>query len=248
MIMLSKQAYVLVLFEALIVLVVVVAFILSRPDNFCTDTTTTGIPQEECEALVAIIDTNPNFTAWTDEYPTPISNTPCAWAGVVCENGHVWELDLSSNQLTTLPPEIGQITNLFDLYLGYNQLSELPPEISKLVSLRTLDLRDNLLTMLPPEITGLINLFWFNLDDNQLSELPQDIGRLIFLRELSLRNNQLTTLPEGIASLNRLGYTYSGMPGFNLCGNPLEIDDPQLLAFISERDEYWDQECVMPAG
>ena len=38
-------------------------------------------------------------------------------------------LDLSYSQLTILPPEIGQLTNLSELNLTYNQLTNLPPEI-----------------------------------------------------------------------------------------------------------------------
>ncbi len=38
-------------------------------------------------------------------------------------------LDLSKNQLTALPPEIGKLTDLQRLYLNSNQLPEIPPEI-----------------------------------------------------------------------------------------------------------------------
>jgi len=39
------------------------------------------------------------------------------------------KLNLSCNQLTTLPPEIGLLTQLQNLHLSYNQLTTLPPEI-----------------------------------------------------------------------------------------------------------------------
>src|SRR5256885_427368 len=60
------------------------------------------------------------------------------------------ELDLSGNQLTSLPPEIAKLTNLTSLDLSYNQLTSLPPEIAKLTNLTSLDLRENQLPT-PPE-------------------------------------------------------------------------------------------------
>ena len=41
-------------------------------------------------------------------------------------------LDLSNNQLTTLPEAIAQLSNLNVLYLGNNQLTRLPEAIAQL--------------------------------------------------------------------------------------------------------------------
>ncbi|WP_368665331.1 leucine-rich repeat domain-containing protein [Neochlamydia sp. EPS4] len=42
---------------------------------------------------------------------------------------------LSSNQLTSLHAEIGQLSRLRQLYLSYNQLTALPAEIGQLPQL-----------------------------------------------------------------------------------------------------------------
>ncbi|MFN6473698.1 MAG: leucine-rich repeat domain-containing protein [Nostoc sp. SerVER01] len=42
------------------------------------------------------------------------------------------ELDLSNNQLSSLPPKICQLSSLTRLDLSNNQLSSLPPEICQL--------------------------------------------------------------------------------------------------------------------
>ena len=44
-------------------------------------------------------------------------------------------LDLSGNQLTSVPAEIGQLTSLEELGLGGNQLTSLPAEIGQLTAL-----------------------------------------------------------------------------------------------------------------
>ncbi len=48
--------------------------------------------------------------------------------------------------LLTLPPEIGQLTNLTWLYLEGNQLTTLPPEIGKLTKLTELQIEKNSVT------------------------------------------------------------------------------------------------------
>ena len=98
-------------------------------------------------------------------------------------------VDLSFNELTTLPKEIGNLKNLEWLFLGNNQLTTLPPEIWKLTNLRMLALRGNKLTNLLPKIGRLKNLKRLNLYYNQLTTLPPEIGKLKNLKDLDLRGN-----------------------------------------------------------
>ncbi|HEY9672282.1 MAG TPA: leucine-rich repeat domain-containing protein [Waterburya sp.] len=57
-----------------------------------------------------------------------------------------------SNQLQSLPVEIGNFTNLIQLHLRNNRLTVLPKEICSLTNLIQLSLRGNQLTSPPPEI------------------------------------------------------------------------------------------------
>jgi Leucine-rich repeat (LRR) protein len=59
---------------------------------------------------------------------------------------------LSSNQLTVLPREFGNLTNLTWLSLSHNQLTTLPKEFGNLTNLIELSLENNPLTSPPPEI------------------------------------------------------------------------------------------------
>jgi hypothetical protein len=65
--------------------------------------------------------------------------------------------DLSNREITALPPQIAQLTSLWDLRLDSNQLTALPPEIAQLTSLQMLILAGNRLTALPREIADLLS-------------------------------------------------------------------------------------------
>jgi len=56
------------------------------------------------------------------------------------------ELNLTNNELTQIPPEIGQLQQLHSLFLFNNKLTQIPPEIGQLQQLRTLSLSYNQLT------------------------------------------------------------------------------------------------------
>ena len=78
-------------------------------------TTQSDIPQAECEALVAIYDSNPggNFgSGWMED-----GVSPCDWDGIFCTGSVVTTLGLSNHQLMTVPLEIGNLSNLQWLYL-----------------------------------------------------------------------------------------------------------------------------------
>ena len=137
---------------------------------------------------------------------------------------HLQTLDLRYNQLNALPPEIGQLTRLQTLDLRCNQLKELPPEIGQLTHLQTLDLSSNHLSALPSEIGQLIHLQTLNLSSNQLSALPSEIGQLTHLQTLDLSSNHLSALPPGIGPLTRL-------QTLNLSYNELSALPPEIGQF-----------------
>ena len=89
------------------------------------------------------------------------------------------KLNLENNQLTgSIPPEIGNLTNLRYLNLSQNQLTgSIPPEIGNLTNLTGLYLNDNGLTgLIPSEIGNLTNLKYLRLFHNQLTgEIPESI-------------------------------------------------------------------------
>ncbi|MDY7005815.1 MAG: COR domain-containing protein, partial [Cyanobacteriota bacterium] len=107
--------------------------------------------------------------------------------------------DLDSNQLTTLPESITQLTNLTQLDLHGNKLTTLPESITQLTNLTRLGLHGNKLTTLPESISQLTNLTRLDLYDNQLTTLPESISQLTNLTRLYLSDNPLETPPIEIA-------------------------------------------------
>ncbi|MCJ8738806.1 hypothetical protein PDJAM_G00039970 [Pangasius djambal] len=82
------------------------------------------------------------------------------------------ELDLSLCNLTDVPvkelPEFCTLTHLVKVDLSKNQLVSLPEEIGHLYSLQHLDLYNNKLTTLPLSFCQLRSLRWLDLKDNPL--------------------------------------------------------------------------------
>jgi hypothetical protein len=136
-------------------------------------------------------------------------------------------LDLSCNQLTNLPAEIGQLHSLTKLFVSYNQLTSLPAEIGQLHSLTSLSLGKNQLTNLPAEILELHSLTSLSVHANKLTNLPAEIGQLHSLTSLSLSENQLTNLPDEIGQLHSLGW-------LDLTGNPIQ----DLSALANHPSQY----------
>ena len=175
----------------------------------------------------------PNWR-WSDNWGTdaPLDQ----WYGVsVDENGHVFELWLFENHMSgSIPPELGNLTNLTQFNFGVNDLSgeipgelgnlinldwlkidrnrlsgPIPPELGRLVNLQSIDLSENQLSgSIPAELGNLANLQYLGLYDNQLSgPIPPELGNLTDLNRLDLENNQLSgPIPEELGNLANLHY------------------------------------------
>jgi internalin A len=113
-------------------------------------------------------------------------------------------LDLSGNQLTSLPESIGALSNLRVLDLRNNRLKRLSAAIGQLTNLQELYLYDNQLTNLPAAIGQLTNLVILGLSDNQLIGLPDSFGQLQNLEILFLSGNNLTRLSPLVGQLSNL--------------------------------------------
>ena len=113
-------------------------------------------------------------------------------------------LDLSDNELTSIPKDITRLQNLTTLNLTNNRLTSIPKAITRLQNLTTLDLRNNQLTSVPEAISRLQNLTTLDLRNNQLTSVPEAIANLTKLTTLDLGYNQLTSFPEAIAHLPNL--------------------------------------------
>jgi hypothetical protein len=112
-------------------------------------------------------------------------------------------LDLSRNQLTDLPADLGRFKYLKILFCSQNQFEVLPqvladcPELS-MVGFKSNQIKDVPDNGLPPLVR------WLILTDNQIEFLPDSIGSLPRLQKLMLAGNRLAALPESIANCHNL--------------------------------------------
>jgi Leucine-rich repeat (LRR) protein/sugar lactone lactonase YvrE len=159
----------------------------------CPNTEVTGIPENECYALVALYDSTKG-PEWTNNDGWKATDTPCQWKGVTCQDGHVTAIDLPNNNLVgDVPPQIGALINLQELNLNDNQISgAIPTTIEHLNNLETLNLANNALTgSLPMELGDATSLQTVNLANNQISGAIPDLNALTKLQTLNLSENLL---------------------------------------------------------
>jgi Leucine-rich repeat (LRR) protein len=134
----------------------------------------------------------------------------------------ILSLDLSRNgKISTIPKEIGNLTQLQKLDLTRNNIQALPPEIGNLFQLQKLDLSNNQIQTIPAEIGKLTQLQKLNLFGNNLQALPPEIGNLTQLQRLDLTHTNIEALPPEIGNLAQLQV-------LNLFGNNLQALPPEI--------------------
>lgn len=98
-------------------------------------------------------------------------------------------LDISYNNISILPSEIGMLTNLRSLFINHNPITNLPDSVSSLIKIEDIDIRNTLISKVPLVISVLKDLHeldWretpmaFNFEE-MYNILP---GDLISLKEL----------------------------------------------------------------
>jgi hypothetical protein len=112
-------------------------------------------------------------------------------------------LDLSGNELSSLPEDLPRLRNLRILFCSNNRFTELPEVLGQCMQLSMVGFKANQIrtvpvAALPPALR------WLILTDNQIAELPDEIGRCTQLQKLMLAGNQLRALPQTLAACTRL--------------------------------------------
>lgn len=186
----------------------------------CSQTGTTGIPQAECEALLALYNSTDGEN-WTNNTNWNTTSNIDNWAGVQVFSGHVKGLILEDNQLSgTIPSQIGNLTYLDAVNLSHNQLTgAIPTEIGNLTEMLVLFLNHNQLTTVPPSIENLTKMSEFHLQFNNLSSLPVEIANLSNITDKKLY----------------------------LCGNIIEATDATLVSFLNQKSTGWNN-CQIVNG
>ena len=110
-------------------------------------------------------------------------------------------MTVAFNAITEIPPELPlRIPHLNYLDLSHNQLESLPESFGLQFHLRTLIIRHNKLKSLPKSFVHLVKLEKIDLSNNLLKELPEDIGKMEAISKLNVADNKLKLLPLSLGA------------------------------------------------
>lgn len=163
-------------------------------------------------------------------------------------------LDLSGNQLTTLPDSFARFQQLRIFFASNNPLTELPAVLGQCLQLEMVGCKACRIAHVPAHSLP-PRLRWLILTDNQLQQLPDSLGQRPRLQKLMLSCNQLRTLPPlhactqlellRIASnqLTQLPASMLSLPALAwpaIAGNPITLNTEQCaLVESSEKAIFY---------
>lgn len=146
-------------------------------------------------------------------------------------------VDLSGNEIRTLPRALACLTNLESLELEDSQLKFLTPGIlPQLKKLNFLSLSSNELTILPEEFDHLTSLHTLKLMNNQLWCLPKSLYRCYSLAKLDVGHNRLLSLSTAVKHLTNL--VTINLKENRLTSLPATLPSCRLLEYLCAAFNY----------
>lgn len=134
----------------------------------------------------------------------------------------VCNLNLSGQNLKTLPSEIGKLENLKVFNISNNQFTGIPAEIGKFKKLETFNASSNQITDVPAEIGHLSTLQELNLSNNKLDTMPDEFAELKSLKKIDLSNNLYREIPKEVLEM-------ANLEEISISGNSIPDADIQRL-------------------
>jgi Protein tyrosine and serine/threonine kinase/Leucine rich repeat len=112
-------------------------------------------------------------------------------------------LNLSGNQLSELPEDMGRLKRLKILFCSDNAFSHVPDSLGQCPQLGMLGFKHNRISQVSAASLA-PSLHWLILTDNVITQLPDEIGHCQGMRKLMLAGNQLSQLPDGLRDCQAL--------------------------------------------
>ena len=106
-------------------------------------------------------------------------------------------LNLSGNQLSSLPDDLTRLKKLKIIFCSDNQFVHLPEVLGEFEHLNMVGFKANKIRHCPASAIS-HKLRWLILTDNALEKIPENIGDCQHMQKLMLAGNQLSALPESL--------------------------------------------------
>ncbi|MCE7555091.1 leucine-rich repeat-containing protein kinase family protein [Aliivibrio fischeri] len=138
-------------------------------------------------------------------------------------------LDLSNNQLTTLPNEINQLSKLKIFFASNNPFTVFPDALAQcenleMIGFKSCQIKQISESAFPPKLR------WLILTNNQLETVPDALGECNLMQKLALAGNKLTELPNSLSQLHNLELLRISANQLTKCPDQL-LDLPKLAWF-----------------
>ncbi len=120
---------------------------------------------------------------------------------------NIEKVDISYNQLTSIPSDRLEYSKCRSLSIRGNKLQKFPNAISDVHTLEKLNLSENKISSIDDDaFDGLENLIELDLSFNELTYLPTSLGKLKKLKRLNLSGNKISALPKEFENLTSLEF------------------------------------------